>query len=66
MIRLKVENYCKNCTEFEPETERNFIDANGEHLNFNTTITCKHEKRCHEMMDYLRDEAEYERKSNSR
>ena len=61
-INLKVEEYCHNCPDFEPV--KNTIHTSVLDLNhmtnshekrdvYNTTIECKHKKRCAAQMRYL-------------
>lgn len=61
MIELHVKEYCKNCTEFEPETQ---TDVNRVHFNdfmrgpeeivyANTSVTCKHAQRCECIREFI-------------
>lgn len=58
-IILKVEGYCENCNEFEPDVDRNTYEYNSvEFLEIvsrtTTTVTCKHAQRCRGMIEYLK------------
>ena len=53
MIELKVDDWCKDCGEFEPELVRDTTEFRGyvslyENVTrkTNTTIICKHRDRC--------------------
>lgn len=55
MIVLKVEDYCHNCPEFEPELEKDMREAIGiditsrtetREVYCKTTVTCVHCHRC--------------------
>ena len=64
MIRLYVERYCNNCSEFEPdvrkETQEFYTDYSEDFPErierTDTHITCKHATRCENMFVYIRDE----------
>ena len=58
MIKLQVEAYCQNCSEFEPHVEK--VDISSSDLYSyekvectDTTITCKHRQRCDCIKKYL-------------
>ena len=65
-IELKVENYCDNCGEFEPEIHKeetvylNYGFNNVRRHQCKTTVRCKHEQRCMGMIEYLKDKARKE------
>ena len=58
MIVLKVEEYCHNCPEFEPDVDKDKVevesisfslsdfDGQTRKLMCNTTIACEHRHRC--------------------
>ena len=55
MITLKVEDYCHNCPEFEPDVDKNeheLVDYNcmtrveKRIVHCTTTVTCQHRHRC--------------------
>lgn len=64
VIKLDVDEWCKDCPEFEPDVEKDtetneyfdFYDRIGtiRMTRTDTTITCKHRLRCQSMVDYLR------------
>lgn len=64
MIKLDVNQYCQNCTEFEPEiTQRpdqfnccGFDDSGGSYLYGDTIIECEHRRRCEALYNYLKGE----------
>lgn len=64
MIKLHVEKYCQNCTEFEAETQVdvNRVYSDGivygreEIVSVNTLVTCKHAERCASIRDLLKEE----------
>lgn len=68
MIKLEIEEYCQNCPDFVPDTDKEFkayftddYDGipPGRKLRrlCKTTIRCKYRKRCDELVDtYLRYE----------
>lgn len=58
MIELKVEKYCENCPEFEPDISRfSFINGCGDDF-YGTTVSCKHKARCAEIAEYMRERYE--------
>lgn len=62
MIKLFVEDYCHNCTDFDPYVNKsNFECDMGRYLT-DTDITCKHAERCEEIKTYLEKEIKNERK----
>lgn len=58
MIELKVAGFCHNCTEFEPEVDRdilhdyNFFGECEERMVL-TKVACIHEHRCRSMVNFL-------------
>lgn len=54
MIKLKVEEYCHDCPDFEADVYKARCD-NLEMLAFvtHTTITCAHAARCRAVKRYL-------------
>lgn len=57
MITLKVEDYCHNCPEFEPDVDKNtteyfesdsmsFMRREKRTVMCETTVTCEHRLRC--------------------
>ena len=61
-INLKVEEYCHNCPDFVPDTEVDYLHQEGinpitykheDRSICETTIKCKHKKRCAAQMRYL-------------
>lgn len=64
MIKLHVQKYCHNCSDFEPDVTK---DTRGFYTGYSedfperiertdTYITCKHAARCESMFVYIRDE----------
>lgn len=58
MIRLQVEEYCNNCSEFEPEVDRDMLYCDdilrGTKMSIiETRVQCKHRSRCKSIKDYL-------------
>ena len=68
MIELRVEKYCENCTEFEPEMQvdvkRVYSDGivygREEIVSVNTSVTCKHAERCENIRKFIEKETEEE------
>ena len=54
MINLCVEEYCHNCSEFEPEVDQSSMRI-GCTVCLMTDIYCKHRCRCSSMFDYMID-----------
>lgn len=61
-INLKVEEYCQNCPDFEPDVDRRTLYMEGfdpaTYTNVNkticeTTVECKYKRRCAAQMRYL-------------
>lgn len=46
MISLDVENYCQNCTDFEPKKEVMKFMADSTLVKACTTVFCKHKRKC--------------------
>lgn len=60
MIKLSVEPYCENCTEFTPHTERvTKRDASGKTI-CDTDIYCGHALLCKYIASNIRKELEDE------
>ena len=58
MIILQIENYCKDCPDFEvvQYTDKTYFNetygnvcVSAEHI-----LTCKHKHRCKSLMEYLK------------
>lgn len=66
MIRLRIERYCQNCSEFKPDVSKevrsiytDYSEDFPERIErTDTYITCKHAARCQSMFVYIRDETE--------
>lgn len=65
MIHLCVEDYCQDCSEFDPTTE----NKNTEYVSYNfggveyeryslTEVHCSKEKRCQAIFNYLKNQFE--------
>ena len=52
MIELKVEDYCQDCKEFEPEVDT-YIGMTCGYEFCNHTISCKHKQRCSEIYFHI-------------
>lgn len=78
MIKLKIDDYCENCDEFEPEVEKDKMHLSDRPVDFNqsywefgsqfkyfTTITCKHRERCKSIADYIKKNIEKEKSENN-
>lgn len=55
MIVLKVEEYCHNCPEFEPDVDKDkeemyeynlMARSESRQVSCTTTVTCQHRHRC--------------------
>ena len=72
MIELHVKEYCKNCTEFEPETQtdvnrvyfNDFMCGPEEIVYANTSVTCKHAQRCERIREFIEKEMKKEQKKH--
>lgn len=53
MIQLNVENYCQECPDFDPVTER--LYAGGEVAMI--IVSCEHKERCERIKRYLEEES---------
>ena len=62
MIKLEVKGYCNNCTEFEPDVNKDTITTVSPNTFFcdgtinRTIVRCKHRHRCESMVDFLHKE----------
>ena len=52
MITLDVRDYCQNCPDFHPHTEKSWI-----YNKVMTSITCEDCVKCEKMYNYIRKEA---------
>lgn len=72
MIELNVKEYCKNCTEFEPETQTNvqhvcpndFMCGPEVIVFANTSVTCKHAQRCECIREFIEKEMKKEQEKH--
>lgn len=72
MIELNVKEYCKNCTEFEPETQMNvqhecfndFMRSLEVIVSANTSVTCKHAQRCECIREFIEKEMKKEQEKH--
>ena len=59
MIGLKVEDYCQNCTAFDPEKEviaKRYMKSKDEECL--TLVTCKNADKCRRLIKYLKKKIE--------
>lgn len=52
MIKLCVEDYCQDCTEFEPDVQKVTLFG-GKRDIADTTIFCEHRERCEHIKEFL-------------
>ena len=64
-IRLLVEKYCQNCSEFEADVEKTNFFGSFDEIH-QTTILCKHRERCEEIKKYLKKEMKEKETRNDR
>lgn len=65
MIELIVNDFCEDCPEFEPDVEKCVIECGwGNTLKHDTTIKCKHEDRCVNIVKYMVDQARKQKKES--
>lgn len=60
MITLDVEEYCQDCSDFEPEAIKNILYSDNIYLKnrrqmFDTVVTCKYANRCRSMKNYIEE-----------
>ena len=53
MIELKVEDYCHECTEFEAETRKGFLTADGTIVAVECVVVCKNRQQCRYIKRFL-------------
>ena len=57
MIRIDVDLYCHDCSEFDPVTDQTVIhgaSSNGSIIRgIDTVVTCKHKNRCRSIYEYM-------------
>lgn len=46
MIELKVEEYCHECPEFEAETQKSYLSADGKIAAVECVVVCEHAQKC--------------------
>lgn len=65
MIELHVKEYCKNCIEFEPETQTyDFKRGHEVIVSANTSVTCKHAQRCECIREFIEKEMKKEQEKH--
>lgn len=52
-IELKVDPFCENCPEFEPDVDKDIIHYELQGDKCYTTIKCEHQGRCKSMYMHL-------------
>lgn len=54
-IKLEVEDYCHQCSDFcsETSTAQRIAGADDKHVVADTIVRCKYRKRCASLMRYL-------------
>lgn len=52
MISLDVENYCHNCSEFEPDCQTIKYMSDGK-IIVDTLVKCEHKDRCRNIKTYI-------------
>ena len=69
MIELKIEEYCNNCPDFEPEVEKDTavmsdlaLYHTGPKIRVTTNIYCKRRLCCRCLRDSIRDRVNNENK----
>lgn len=55
MIKLDVENYCQECSDFKPEKETTTLYAGEVPISHMTTVYCKYRDRCASIAKYLEE-----------
>lgn len=60
MIKLRIDDYCSNCYDFEASVEK--LEIGISHCN--TLITCKNAMRCAMLITHLRSCEENKEKNN--
>lgn len=65
MIRLCVEDYCQDCSEFDPITENKdteYVSYSADNVIYeaytSTEVRCSKEKRCRAIFNYLKNQSE--------
>lgn len=54
MIKVSVESYCHNCSDFIPKTEKTGY-YNGDNIEkHDTIIYCEQKDRCHSIVKYIK------------
>lgn len=56
MIDLKVEDYCHECPEFEADTRKSALFADGEIVAAECVIVCEHSAKCAHIKQFLEDQ----------
>lgn len=70
MIELHVKEYCKNCIEFEPETQTytnetyDFKRGPEVIVSANTSVTCKRAQRCECIREFIEKEMKKEQEKH--
>lgn len=56
MIRLEVQEYCHDCSDFEPDVEnpeKCYYLGSKEFIMTDTVVRCRYRKRCENLKRYL-------------
>ena len=75
MIKIKVEEYCNDCPEFDPEAikPQHIYDSSSNYVGIlgPMLVVCKHRNKCRRFMEYLqkclikeRMKEKYDKKEN--
>ena len=61
-MEIKIEPYCENCPEFEPVCTTSCFYSNDDEYTklIQRVIYCKHNKRCKNLVRYLKNQIDKE------
>lgn len=55
MIELQIESYCHECPEFEAETKKSYLSADGKIVAVECAFVCEHAQKCKYIKHFLED-----------
>lgn len=64
MIHLDVQEYCHQCTQFEPEKETTYLFSDGIKIASDNKIYCKHFSKCEIIAAHIKRKLSEEKKDD--
>lgn len=61
-IKLELDDYCQECDRFDVAVRHNAYSTFDDNW-IETLVTCEHIKQCRQMMKYIKEQIEKEKKT---